>query len=118
MKKLKVITGLLNSKKTLLVSMKVSEEILRKLDEIIADFDNSEYFKFYLEEYNDVPKEIYNPKSPYLKNSTIRLFKDEETAFLIIREETLQMIILKNSSKFKELEKKLFSVFDFVPVKK
>lgn len=115
MKKLKVITHVANRKKTLRIQLPLKEKIIKSIDEMLMkvgeDFSYFEYcnHKTGICDYSHKPKD--------LKNETISFFDDEESGFIIIKENTIDIILLKNSRLFKKLEKNVFSIFDFVKPK-
>ena len=105
MLKEKMIVGILDQNRTLLMNFRPKKLVLEMLAELLCpyNFHDSSIFK---------NLKIHPEKWVW---ATIPFFKEEDEAgFLILKENFIQIILLKDSKYFRSLEKNLYNKFDLL----
>jgi hypothetical protein len=98
-----------NTGKTLWISIKLDDEVIKKIQEIILEIDKN---SMGLEEYDDKVGK-YLPSSEIV-NRNYRFFNDEESLYLFFFQDYVALILRKESKYFKKLKKLFFDNFEFV----
>lgn len=113
MKKLRVVTGVSNHAKSVRISLLLDEQVIKLIDQVLLKFHpEGSYFEYYnekkgLNEYSYSPKKLVDEAISFFSNA-------EETGWIFIQRNHIQIVLLKDAKLAKEVEAEIFNLMDFV----